>query len=91
MTKRYQQAREDYEFLREHHDGDVNDLTGGFGIDVHCFELLKNPTKTQAAKLYENLVEHSFYAGFEIDGNGSRDVDLENEQVREIYERHGLL
>lgn len=91
MTKRYQQARKDYEFLKGHHDGDVNDLTGGFGIDDHCFELLENPTKTRAAKLYEDLVEHSFYAGFESDGNGSRDVDLENEQVREIYERYECL
>jgi len=94
MTKRYQQARKDYKFLKEHHGADVNDLTGGFGLEDHCFELLECPTKTRAAQLYEDLIRYSFDMGFEGEGYGNRnrmEVDLEDEQVREIYERYGML
>ena len=88
MTKRYKQAREDYEFLVKHHEIDVYDLTGGFVLEDHCFTLLKNPTKTKAAELYEDLIEYSSYAGFGLDDRIAPDLD--NEQVREIYERYGL-
>jgi len=89
MTKRYQQARKDYEFLKEYHGNDVYDLSGGFVLDDHCFELLKNPTKTKAAELYEAMIIYSYTQGFGFDY--SYPPDLENEQVREIYERYGLL
>ena len=94
MTKRYKQARKDYEFLIDHHQADINDITGGFTLDDHCLQLMKNPTKAQAAKLYEDLIMYSFDLGFEQDGYGNRnrlEPDLENEQVREIYERYGLI
>ena len=95
MTKRYQQARKDYEFLREHHDADAYDIGGGFNLEEHCFRLLSSPTKTCAAQIYEDLIDYSFDAGFEESkgwGNYNRlEPDLENEQVREIYERRGLL
>lgn len=86
MTKRYKQAREDYEYLVAHHESDVYDLTGGFVLDNHCFELLKNPTKTQASELYELLIEHSSYAGFGLDER--IEPDLSDERVVEIYTRH---
>ena len=86
MTKRYKQAREDYEFLVAHHGCDVYDLTGGFVLDDHCFELLKSPTKTKAAELYEQLIEYSSYAGFGLDER--IEPDLSDERVSEIYTRH---
>tara|TARA_R100001594_G_scaffold130910_1_gene170229 strand:+ start:258 stop:542 length:285 start_codon:yes stop_codon:yes gene_type:complete len=94
MTKRYKQAREDYEFLKKHHEAEVYDITGGFNLDEHCFDLLESPTKTAAARVYEDLIKYSFNIGFESEsyGNTSYDEpDLENEKVKEIYERHGLI
>ena len=86
MTKRYKQAREDYEFLVSHHGSDVYDLIGGFVLDDHCFNLLKNPTKTKAAELYESLIHYSSHAGFGLDTK--IEPDLSDERVVEIYERH---
>lgn len=93
MSKRYQQARKDYESLVAHHGNyDVDDLTGGFVSDDHFWEILRKPTKTEAAKKYEALIHYSFYAGFGDGGQGCiYEPDLENEQVREIYERYGCL
>ncbi len=91
MTKRYKQAREDYEFLVSHHGGEPDDLTGGFVLDDYCFELLKNPTKTKAAELYETLIHYSSSAGFGVSDREVIEPDLENGQVREIYERYGLI
>lgn len=91
MTKRYKEAREDYEFLVKHHGADVNDLTGGFVLEDHCFELLKNPTKTRAARLYEDMIIHSYTVGFEGLGLRCIPADLYDERVVEIYERYGCM
>lgn len=94
MTKRYKQAREDYEFLKGYHQEDAADIGGGFILEEHCFRLMENPTKTRAAEIYEDLIRYSFDAGFESEGYGNTsydEPDLENEQVRKIYERYGCI
>lgn len=54
MTKRYKQAREDYEYLVAHHENDVYDLTGGFVLDDHCFDSLK----IQPKRKRQNCTSH---------------------------------
>jgi hypothetical protein len=80
----YNQARKDYEFLVAHHGGHAADLTGGWVEGDKLFDLLENPTKKEAAFIYESLITYSGEAGFE----GGVPVDSGNDEVLAVYERH---
>lgn len=90
---KYEDARKDYERLVEIHDGeDVADFTGGFVFEEKGMELLRNPCKRVAKKIYCDLIHYASYSGFEDarsmrhNGNGAiRRTD----EVIEIFERHG--
>lgn len=55
MSERYRQARADHEYLWGTY-GEAYDMTGGYEDCRDLAILLKNPTKTQAAKLYEDQI-----------------------------------
>ena len=87
--KRYEQARADYEFLKEHHGADCSDLTGGYVADDEYFKLLRNPTKKHAYEHYCALIQHYASAGHEDLQGGGR-PNFNNEKVCEIFRRHCL-
>lgn len=92
ITERYNQAREDYEFLVSHHAAEVNDITGRFGEGEEFKNFLRLPTKKKAAELYEALIAHSAISGFESKSGNNRGAvpDVYNDRVQEIYVRHCL-
>jgi hypothetical protein len=94
MSKKYLQAREDYEYLRSHHNSSDAKDCGGM-MEEWCWIILERPTKSMAAKVYVDLIVKSFSDGFE-DGSGHNNYsfiepDLRDSRVVEIYERYGLI
>jgi hypothetical protein len=89
---RYEQVREDFERLVEIHDGEYPyDWTGGFVFEEHAMELMQNPTKAKAAKIYRDAIVYSSYSGFAFVGYGDEQAIIKNtEEVREIYKRYGV-
>lgn len=87
--KRYEQAKADYEFLKEHHGADCNDLTGGYVADEQYFELLRNPSKKNAYHHYCALISHYATCGSEsYDSNSGNEPNFDNEKVCEIFRRN---
>ena len=60
----YDQAKKDYMYLASIDDAD--DFCGAFCNTELFLELLANPTKNKAKKLYMDLIEHYLYSGFEL-------------------------
>lgn len=91
---KYEQTRKDYETLRDimgtsGGKAQVYDFTGGFVFEDHAMELLENPTKAQASKLYESMIIYGFQAGWD---NGFQRLipDLQDPAVDEIASRYGF-
>lgn len=81
---RYEIARRDYERLRVLHDNrHAEDLGGGWVEGEKLFELLQNPTKKEAAIIYESLITRCATSGFE-----GAPVNQDIPEVMEIFERH---
>lgn len=62
MTSRYEQAREDHEYLWLTY-GPAHDMTGGYVDQDDLSILLKSPTKATAADAYENQIHYWFLVG----------------------------
>ena len=86
--KRYEQAKKDYEYLVAHHGADCSDLTGGFVFEDKAFELLRNPTKTNAYHLYSSLITHYANAGYEDFCAQGQQPDFEDDEVCNIFRRN---
>lgn len=88
--KRYEEAKADYEFLKEHHGADCNDLTGGYVADEKYFELLRNPSKKNAYEHYCSLITYFSQVGFEPSNstNSGDQPNFDNEKVCEIFRRN---
>lgn len=56
---KYEQVKKDYKYMVDNY-GAPNDLAGGFVINEKVFELLENPTKAHAKKIYIELVKFGF-------------------------------
>lgn len=88
ISERYKKAREDYEYLVEHHDAMPSDVTGGWGEGRWLEVLMKNPTKAQAYAIYVSLIEHTTVMGFEKGdgrGNQSNPPDFTDYRTLQIY------
>jgi hypothetical protein len=90
MKFTYKGAREDYEYLVEHHKSSPYDLTGGYVDGEEYEELLKNPTKENAKWHYLQLINYSSTSGFE----GWYDAeayapDTEDRKTMRIYKKYG--
>lgn len=79
MSKRYDEARSAYEAECERVKGlagitcgtEPYDLTGAYVVEHDFWRLLKNPTKTEAARIYESLLAYGQSAGWDV-GTRSR-------------------
>jgi hypothetical protein len=89
---RYEQVREDFEKLVEIHDGEYPyDWTGGFVFESYGMELMRNPNKAKAAKIYRDAITYSSYSGFASVDYGDKQAIIKNtKEVREIYKRYGV-
>lgn len=93
LTEKYNKAKEDYNYLVQHHGQEPNDMTGGYNEGESYIELLENPSKSTAYRHYVSLIEYSSTWGFQSeDGNVvGRDWDTEDERCVEIYKYYGCL
>ena len=83
---RYDKARAAHEYLWRTY-GAANDMTGGY-VDQHDLEtLLESPTKTTAARCYENQIRYWFAVGPDPFGKITGDW-REDPKVREIGETY---
>lgn len=89
MKITYEQARKDYEFLKDYFGYDCFDAGGAFVIEESAWELLRNPSKSTARKIYIDLVRHGFHVGFGQEFRTAIVQDhLHVDAIREIYERY---
>ena len=93
LVEKYNKAKEDYNYLVEHHGQEPNDMTGGFVEGDFYKELLENPSKSTAYKHYVKLIEYSSHAGFESANGcvGGFGWDTEDIRCRGIYEYYGCI
>lgn len=86
---KYEQAKNDYEFLVEHHKADIYDITGGYIEGDHYKDLLSNPCKANATKHFVAMIEYSSCYGFDSNNfNTGASPDLENKRVCGIYRNY---
>ena len=85
----YDQVKADYERLKELSGGDEpNDFTGGFNIDEKAMELLNNPSKRTAAKIFEDMICHVLFQGWQ-NGNHPDHDDPEVLAIANKYNYFG--
>ena len=86
VVERHRVAMRDYERLCAMYDASgADDITGSWLADEKLFDLMRNPSKKNAAYLYESLIDRIYQFGFE--NNISWDSSCE--ETMEIFERHG--
>lgn len=85
---KYLKAKEDYQYLVDHHKAEPSDITGGFDEGNHYKDLMENPSEELAYKHFVELIEYSCYSGFEYTrgfSNQSSKPDFNDEKTCEIY------
>lgn len=88
---RYEQARADFERLVEiHKDKYPYDWIDGFCFEEYAFELMRNPTKAKATQIYREAIRYSAKAGFSTASHDRFGILKYNDEVKEIYHRHGI-
>ena len=87
---RYEQVREDFERLVEIHDGEYPyDWTGGFVFEEHAMELMQNPNKAKASKIYREAIIYSMQNGFSSSApRDNKGVIKDTKEVRGIYHKY---
>jgi len=87
---RYEQVREDFERLVEIHDGEYPyDWTGGFVFEERAMELMQNPNKAKASKIYREAITYSMQNGFSPSApRDNKGVIKDTKEVRGIYYKY---
>ena len=82
----YAQARADHEYLWTNY-GEAEDMTGAFVEGEKYQQLLRNPTKANAARHYALQIEYWFQAGPDKSHGATRSFKTDPE-VRRIAARY---